>query len=206
MIFYINNIFAMKKIFIFVLTFFISLIFSANFSFAAEIDDDYIQIYNHLMPADFTYIHDIDPEQYYDMQNYAYSPYPLFRLNSPIYFKSVTVEPGYYNLTPREHNGEWYVLFKDNGKVKYYIPCYKREIVPLNFYETHLPKPKLTFTQKVHIKFISGVGRISKCSKRRSAPKTYLEFDELDNEFYSVVVYYGDFRYFLLFKASQNFQ
>jgi len=177
-----------------------------NSSFAVELTGDYIQIYKNLMPATFTYIHDIDPEQYYDMQNYAYSPYPLFRLNSPIYFKSIAIEPGYYNLTPREHKGDWYVLFKDNGKVKYYIPCYKREIVPLDFYETHLPKPKLTFTQKVHINFISGVGRISKCSKRRSAPKTYLEFEELDNEFYSVVVYYGDFRYYLLFKASPEFQ
>ncbi len=170
--------------------------------FSAEVVGDPVRIYKNIEPADFSYIHDVDPEQYYDMQNYAYTPYPLFRLNSPIYFKNITIEPGYYNLTPREHKGKWYVLFKDNGKVKYYIPCYLREIVPIDFYKTHLPKPKLTFTQKVHIKFIQGVGRISKSSKRAAAPKTFLEFDEMDNEFYSFVVYYGDFRYYMLFKAS----
>lgn len=170
----------------------------------AESDEDYIEIYNNLMPAKFSFIHGIDPDQYYDMQSYAYTPYPLFRLNSPLYFKGTTIEPGYYLLTPREHDGDWYILFKENGKIKYYIPCYNRDIVPLGFYEAHLPKPKLTFTQKVHIQFIAAVGRISSSSKRRSAPKTYLEVDELDNQFYSVVVYYGDFRYHLILKASPN--
>ncbi len=194
----------MKK-FVITLFCFSFLFLIKNIACAAVILGDYTQTYKNLEPADFSYIHDIDPDQYYDMQSYAYTPYPLFRLNSPIYFKKIAVEPGYYNLTPREHQGKWYVLFKDNGKVKYYIPCYKREIVPADFYETHLPKPKLTFTQKVHINFISGVGRISRSSKRRSAPKTYLEFDELDNEYYSVVVYYGDFRYYMIFKASPEF-
>ena len=188
----------MKK---FYLLIFLFLFLSVNPTFSAAIVGDYIQIYNNLEKADFSYIHDIDPDQYYDTFKYAYTPYPLFRLNSPIYFKDISVEPGYYNLTPREHNGKWYILFKDNGKIKYYIPCYKREIVPSDFYATHLPKPKLTFTQKVHINFIAGVGKISKSSKRASAPKTFLEFDELDNEFYSFVVYYGDFRYYMIFKA-----
>ena len=190
----------MFNILVFIFSFFLSI----NMTYAAAINDDYISIYNYLLPANFSYIHDIDPDQYYDMQNYAYTPYPLFRLNSPIYFKSIAVEPGYYNLTPREHNGEWYILFKDNGKIKYYIPCYKREIVPIDFYETHLPKPKLTFTQKFHIRFIEIVGKISKSSKRAAAPKTFLEFDELDNEFYSFVVYYGNYRYYMIFKASPD--
>ena len=170
----------------------------------AETDEDYIEIYNNLMPAKFSFIHGIDPDQYYDMQSYAYTPYPLFRLNSPLYFKGTTIEPGYYLLTPREHDGDWYILFKENGKIKYYIPVYNRDIVPLGFYETHLPKPKLTFTQKVHIGFINFVGTISSSSKRRPAPKTYLEVDEFDNEFYSVVVYYGDFRYHMVLKGSPD--
>ncbi len=187
----------------------ISIIFLfSNPCFADEMTasemEDYVKIYSELAPAKFSFIHGIDPDQYYDMQAYAYTPYPLFRLNSPLYFKGTTIEPGYYLLTPRSHDGEWYVLFKENGKIKYYIPVYNRDIVPLGFYETHLPKPKLTFTQKVHIGFINFVGTISSSSKRRPAPKTYLEVDEFDNEFYSVVVYYGDFRYHMVLKGSPD--
>lgn len=166
---------------------------------------DYIKEYRNLQEANFSYIHGIDPEQYYDMQNYAYTPYPLFRLNSSIYFKKKHIEPGYYNLTPREHDGKWYVLFKDNGKVKYYIPCYNRDIVPETFYDTHLPKPKRTFTQNVHIKFVSAVGTISKASKRRPAPNTYLEVHDLDNEYLSIVVYYGFYRYHMIFKLNPDY-
>ncbi len=78
---------------------------------------NYPQIYNDLQLADFSYLHNIDPDQYYDMKDAAWSPYPLLRLNSAIYFKGITIEPGYYLLTPREHNGKWYLLFKQNGVV-----------------------------------------------------------------------------------------
>ena len=46
---------------------------------------NYAQIYNNLEPADFSYLHNIDPDQYYDMKDTSWSVYPLLRLNSPIY-------------------------------------------------------------------------------------------------------------------------
>ena len=66
---------------------------------------NYPQIYNDLQVPTFSYLHDIDPDQYYDMKDTSWSVYPLLRLISPIYFKNITIEPGYYLLTPREHQG-----------------------------------------------------------------------------------------------------
>ena len=63
------------------------LLFVTQMAFA---DIDYQKIYEDLQPPDFSYIHSIDPDQYYDMQHYAWSPYPLFRLNSEVYFKNQT--------------------------------------------------------------------------------------------------------------------
>ena len=47
---------------------------------------DYAGIYNSLEPAKHSYMHDIDPEQFYDMKDATWAPYPLLRLNSYIYF------------------------------------------------------------------------------------------------------------------------
>ena len=52
---------------------------------------EYEQIYRDLEVPTFTFIHGVDPDQYYDMKDTAWSPYPLMRLNSPIYFKSITI-------------------------------------------------------------------------------------------------------------------
>lgn len=162
---------------------------------------DYITTYKYLEPATFSYIHGIDPDQYYDSKTSAWSPYPLFRLNSNLYFKKTIIQPGYYLLTPRSNNGKWFILFKENGKVKYIIPAYKREIVPINFYKENLPQPKLTWSQKVHLKTIYTFGKIMPKAKRKEAPKSFLELTDLDNDFLSMVVYYGNFRYYLIFRT-----
>ena len=52
---------------------------------------DYAGIYNNLETADFSYMHDIDPDQYYDMKDTTWSPYPLLRLNAYIYFKDIAI-------------------------------------------------------------------------------------------------------------------
>lgn len=161
---------------------------------------DYAGIYNSLESAKHSYLHNIDPDQYYDMKDTAWSPYPLLRLNSYIYFKNNTIEPGYYLLTPREHKGKWYLLFKQNGKVAHIIPIYERDIVPENFYEQHLPKPKLTKAQKIHIKTLSLIGKI-KSSKRKDPIKTYMEITDLENYFVSIVIYYGNHKYSTIFRT-----
>ena len=148
----------------------------------------------------FSYLHDIDPDQYYDMKDTAWSVYPLLRLNSPIYFKSITVEPGYYLLTPRENNGKWYMLFKQNGVVKYIIPVYERDYTPETFYKEHIPKPKLTPSQKVHMGILSAIGHV-KSSKRKDPIKSYLEVNDLENYFVSIVIYYGSHKYSTIFRT-----
>lgn len=162
---------------------------------------NYAQIYNNLEPADFSYLHNIDPDQYYDMKDTAWSVYPLLRLNSPIYFKSSTIEPGYYLLTPREHKGKWYMLFKQNGVVVHIIPVYERDYTPETFYETHIPQPKLTRSQKIHIGFLNFIGDKVPSSKRKEPIKSFLEVNDLENYFVSIIIYYGGHKYSTIFRT-----
>lgn len=161
---------------------------------------NYPQIYNNLEPADFSYLHDIDPDQYYDMKDASWSPYPLLRLNSAIYFKGITIEPGYYLLTPREHNDKWYLLFKQNGVVAHIIPVYERDITPEFFYDKHLSKPKLTKAQKIHMGTLDFLGKF-KSTKRKEPIKCYMEINDLENHFVSIVIYYGSHKYSTIFRT-----
>lgn len=161
---------------------------------------DYVQIYNNIEPANFAYMHDIDPDQYYDIKDTTWAPYPLLRLNSYIYFKNQSIEPGYYLITPREHKGKWYMLFKQNGRVSYIIPVYERELVPEMFYDTHLPKPKLTPSQKVHMGVLNFLGKFDS-TKRREPVKSYMEINDLENYFVSIVIYYGAYKYSTIFRT-----
>lgn len=161
---------------------------------------NYSQIYNDLEPADFSYLRNIDPDQYYDTKDATWSIYPLLRLISPIYFKNITIEPGYYLLTPREHNGKWYMLFKQNGKVMHIIPVYERDYTPEMFYDEHIPKPKLTPSQKIHMGFLDLIGKADS-TKRKSQVQTYLEVNDLENYFVSIIVYYGSHKYATIFRT-----
>lgn len=177
------------------------ILFTSNISFGAE--TDYRQIYIDLQVPTFSYIHGIDPGQYYDMKSSAYSPYPLFRLTSPIYFKTIAISPGYYELTATTYKGDPYVLFKEVGLVKYIIPVYKKEMVPEGFYESHLPQSRLTVTQKISKSFYGFIGRHVGSSQRKPPIKTYLEINDLDNKFVSIIIYYGDYRYYTIFRTVQ---
>ena len=182
----------MKKIFV---TLFLILFASA----VMAQDVDYEQIYRDLPVPTHEYVHGIDPGEFYDMKDTSWSPYPLFRLTGPLFVKTITIEPDDYLLTPREHEGKWYMLFKVQGKIKYIIPVYERDITPEFFYDENLPKPKLTWSQRVHIKFLDFVGKHFQNSKRKPAPQTYLEATDLDNNFLSLVVYWGAHRYYMIF-------
>ena len=165
-----------------------------------EATKDYSGIYNALEPAKHSYLHNIDPDQYYDMKDTAWAPYPLLRLNSYIYFKNISIEPGYYLLTPREHKGKWYMLFKQNGKVVHIIPVYERDITPELFYEKHLSKPKLTKAQKIHMGALNFFGKF-KSSKRKEPIKSYMEITDLENHFVSIIIYYGNHKYSTIFRT-----
>ncbi len=161
---------------------------------------DYAQIYNDLEVPTFSYLHDIDPDQYYDMKDTSWSVYPLFRLNSPLFFKNITIEPGYYLLTPREHNGDWFILFKQNGSVKHIIPVYNRDYTPETFYDEHIPKPKYTRAQKIHMGFLDFIGNF-KSTKRKTPVQSYLEVNDLENYFVSIIIYYGSHKYSTIFRT-----
>ena len=167
---------------------------------SVEPTKDYTKIYNSLEKAKHSYLHNIDPDQYYDMKDATWAPYPLFRLNSYIYFKDIAIEPGYYLLTPRMHKDKWYLLFKQNGKVIHIIPVYERDIVPQFFYEKHLSQPKLTKAQKIHMDFLSYLGKF-KSSKRKDPIKSYMEITDLENHFVSIVIYYGNHKYSTIFRT-----
>lgn len=161
---------------------------------------NYAQIYNELEVPTFSYLHDIDPDQFYDMKDTAWSVYPLLRLISPIYFKSVTIEPGYYLLTPREQDGNWYMLFKQNGLVKHIIPVYERDYTPEMFYDEHIPKPKLTRSQKIHMGVLDFMGKFDS-TKRKPPVETFLEVNDLENYFVSIIIYYGSHKYSTIFRT-----
>ena len=166
-------------------------------------ETDYEQIYRELEKPDFSYVHNIDPGEMNDIQHTTPTPYPHITITTPLKFKGITIEPGYYLLTPRQHKGNWYILFKEQGKVKYIIPVYNREIVPMGFYDENLPKPKLTPSQKFQIKFFDFVGKYVKSSQRKPAPNTFLETTDLANNFISVVIYWGDHRYYMILRTIQ---
>ena len=175
------------------------LICCANMSFAEE--TDYRQIYMDLEVPTFSYIHGIDPGQFYDNKSATYTPYPLFRLTSPIYFKTITVQPGYFLLTPVTYKGNPYLLFKECGIVKYTIPVYKKELVPEGFYASHIPQRKLTARQRLTKNYYHFVGTHFKSANKQPAKETYLEVNDLDNKFISIIVYYGPYRYYTLFRT-----
>ncbi|MGN0018974.1 MAG: hypothetical protein ACI37S_08040 [Candidatus Gastranaerophilaceae bacterium] len=179
----------------------LTLLFFITTSTSVNADVDYAKIYADMENPTFSYIHGIDPDQYYDTKNYAWSPYPLFRLNQEVYFKKQVIQPGYYLLTPSENEGKWYVLFKDNGIIKATIPCYKEEVVPAGFYKLNLPKEKLTPSARVHLAFINFVGHFNS-SGRKQSPSTYLEVEDVDNDFISMTIYYGQKRYYILLRSK----
>ena len=164
-----------------------------------EVEDAYRK-----MPVpQFRYMHDIDPGEYQDTMYSTWSPYPLFRLTAPLFFKSVAIQPGYYLLTPREHEGKWYILFKEAGRIKYIVPCYKRETVPMGFYENNLPKVKMTRPQKIREEALKFIGKHKKSAKRKPIPNTFLDAEDLDNNFISLIVYWGNYRYYFVLRSIQ---
>ncbi len=159
--------------------------------------------YRKMPVPQFKYMHDIDPGEYQDTIYTTWSPYPLFRLTAPLFFKSVAIQPGYYLLTPREHEGKWYILFKEAGRVKYIVPCYKRETVPMGFYENNLPKVNMTRPQKIREEALKFIGKHKKSAKRKPIPDTFLDAEDLDNNFISLIVYWGHYRYYFVLRSIQ---
>lgn len=182
----------MRKVFLFIIMFFLAL---------PVLAEDYRKIYRDTPVPDFAYIHGVDPKHFFENRYASYSVYPLLRLSSPLFYKTITVTPGYYDLSPREHEGKDYVLFKQNGLVVHILPVFKKEPVPPGFYKKHLKREKRAITQKIGDGFHKLIGKICKHSFRTMAAKTYLEVNDVDDNFVVLVVYYDDFRYYVLMRS-----
>lgn len=191
-------IYLMKKIFIFTAL----LIFLSNIPVNAE--TDYATLYKNAQVPDFELVHGIDPYQNEDYQKYAWSPFPLFRLASDVYFKNQTIPAGYYILTPRNIKDRDYVFFKEAGKVKYIIPVVKKELVPVDFYHNNLPTPKYTKWQKFSKTVRDGFYTVfRKSSKKAPPPKSYIISENIEGDMYLIVLHYGEIKYYLVFKSNK---
>lgn len=164
---------------------------------------DYEQAYRDMQVPTFTFVHGIDPDQYYDMKDAAWSPYPLFRLNSTLYFKTIAIPPGYYLLTPRQYKNKWYILFKEAGVVRYTIPVFQQSYAEEGYYRTHLKELDMCKTARWQIKFLNSWGKLVKKSKRLPAVQTNLELTDLDNNFLLIEVYYGHYKFSTIFRTER---
>lgn len=165
--------------------------------------NDYEQAYRDMQVPTFSFVHGIDPDQYYDMKDAAWSPYPLFRLNSPLYFKTIVIEPGYYLLTPRQYKNKWYILFKEAGTVKYIIPVFNQCYAEAGYYHTHLKELDMSRSARWQIKFLNSWGKYIRRSKRKPAIQTNLELTDLDNNFLLIDLYYGPYKYSAIFRTEK---
>ena len=165
--------------------------------------DDYEQAYRDMEVPTFTFVHGIDPDQYYDMKDTTWSPYPLLRLNSPLYFKTITIPPGYYLLTPRKYKDNWYILFKEAGTVKYTIPAFERGYTPEFYYRDTLKEADMSRSARWQIKFLNAWGKYVRKSKRKPAVQCNIELTDLDNNFLLIELYYGAHKYSTIFRIEK---
>ena len=92
------------------------------------------------------------------------------------------------------------MLFKENGRVSYIVPVYKEESIPKSFYKDKLPYAKLNPYQKTAKSTMGFIGKhFGKKSQRAPIPNAYIEFDDR-GEFWDMILYYGEKKYYLLFK------
>ncbi len=182
----------MKKLLIIIFILFLS---------SAVYAEDYDALYNAAEPFGSKLYNDIDPFEDEDAIKYAYSPYPLFRTSTTLYFKDYTIDAGYYSLVPRKLKGEYYVLFKQGGKVKFIIPIAKKEATPLNFYNANLPKIKQTKMQKAAGAIRKKFYNISKDSMKMEPPKSLIHVD-VEVKYIIIIFYYGEDKFTLLFRRT----
>ncbi len=167
---------------------------------------DYIKLYEQTNKVDFTFYNNIDPYQDEDNFRYAYSPYPLFRTSTDLYFKDTMVPHGYYILTPRHYKNRDIVLFKVSGKVSYIIPAIKKEPVPFGFYEKNIPKVKKTKWQKFHDGFFEKMNNFFKSSRKVTPPSAFITAERYEHKYLLVKLYYAEDIYVMLFNLIDKNQ
>ena len=164
--------------------------------------DELQMLYESAQPSTIKLLHNLDPFQDEEYYKYAWSPYPLFRTSSPLYFKDTVIPPGYYLITARTLQGKDYVLFKDNGKVQFIIPVAKKVSVDPTFYQRNVPAPKLTKWQKFKKKAKDEFYKRNKNSKKVPPPNSFIDIAD-DGMFFLIKYYFGNDCYWIVFKKRQ---
>ncbi len=162
-------------------------------------ETDWDELYKSSEPFGSKLMHNIDPFQDEDNLHYSYTPYPLLRISTYLYYKQFTIAPGYYQLTPRKMNGKYYVFFKTNGRVKFIIPVVKREIIPATFYKKYMPEPKLTMGQKVAKNWKNFWYKVFKDSGKQPPPASFVELLNLET-YFVLKLYYKEHCYYTVYK------
>lgn len=172
---------------------------------AIEEETNYFKIYNNLPDIKVEFIHNEDPDEYYDYQKFHFSPYPLIRTSSDLYVKNLKIKPSYYLLTPREYKGKHAVLFKQKGKVKFVVPVYEKETIDPKAVYKEPPKPKTPWW-KWSYKWIPWVVkkvlRLDKYKNHPAMPKSLIEAYDLYGPFYEIDLYYEDNLYKMIFRKN----
>ena len=71
------------------------------------------------------------------------------------------------------------------------------------YYHNNLPELDMKKSQRWMIRFLNGLGKYIKKSKRKPPIKTNLELTDLDNKFLLIEVYYGSMRYKTIFRTEK---
>lgn len=191
----------MKKIVLLLMCF---LFLNLGQAYAETGREDYEKLYKFANIPNFELVHDLDPYQTEDYQNYAWAPYPLFRLASDLYFKNQLIPAGYYILTPRMMNGKEYVFFKESGKVKFIIPVVKKELVSPGYYDINVPKVKDTKWQNFRKSSSDKFYTVFKnSSKKQPPPQSYIESTYIDGNMFLVILHYSEYKYTMIFKSTR---
>ena len=61
----------------------------------------------------------------------------------------------------------------------------------------------MTKAQLIREKTLKFIGKHINSSKRKPIPDTFLEASDLDNNFISIIVYWGNYRYYLVLRTIQ---
>lgn len=182
-----------------ILNFILILVLFSALRMTAFADINYDDLYYKSNSTPPKLMHNLDPFQDEDNIKYAWSPYPLFRTSSTLYYTDKTIPPGYYLLTPRKLKDKDYVFFKENGKISFTIPVAKKEAVSPIFYDKYIPKPKLTKWQQFWKNRSDNFYKKHKDSKKMPPPPSYIEVADVGN-YFLIKLYLDTDCFWLLFK------
>lgn len=182
----------------------LSFVLLSTFAYAEQSAiSDYDEIYYNLAVPDIVFENDVDPYEAEDNAKFGISPYPLMRISSTLVFKESKIQPNYYLITPREVNDNYYLLFKQGGKVRYIIPVYEsKTILPLTTYPKPPEKKKQWWDYPLTpLKWGLGIV-MGKDDPPPKTPDTLVKAFDLDNRYYEIDLYYNDKVYKTIYKKE----